>query len=698
MSAQFQFCVAQSDPAAETWTDAAALGIGKIIRRRVHAGTDTLAVELTGATALTDDPLWACNTVVRLRRVDAGVPTLLFLGRVQPFARTASGAAEGAAVEIRGAWDWFERTVMRQQWRETNESLVYAPHVVLFSDGSGSRITTGAQITLALQCAVSAGCPVQAGSILSGYTPPFDEQTNVSVADVIVKCLANHPHAVLWVDYSTRTPTVNVASRLALPSFTASLTAGQAETLSITSREDLIPNAVAVAFIRTNTDGDRTYVQTTVDHAPVIAGETAAAKEARLYAAGSLWGTFELEGSNAQYVEQELVVEAVNWDANKSSAAWWKARVPGIADAAISAISNPAGQTSLPNFVTEGAVSDWMGVEWANETFSADATLQRSNSEGVIEKKVEKISFTAVTTDGTSKTYKKRVAYDSGEIPPAGLAAAMWAEWQQTHYDGQITLTDDEAPAGAGPGMTLNITGGRAEWAAMAAMIVQVEEDYAAGTLSVSFGVPAWIDLDSRMAWIRNCRTRRYAWSRNMQGGEGDGLSGAGGPMAVPSTVDGIQPSVWIRQRFINPSAEVKHEADLNIDDVAGAAKRILKFREMVVPYLSGDAVKAAPAFVLCSGPTGDEVDVGGSRPADPANPASRGSTSETDLSGSELYNPASPGAYDGITLVVSLGAFYDHTAATPVLKDFRVALTWPNAIAPKVSAATAVPIDYPEY
>lgn len=611
MSTLFQFCVAQSDPAAETWSNASDLGIETIVRRRVHAGMDVVTVEMSGATVLTDAPLWAYNTVVRLRRVDDGTPTLLFLGRVQPFARRASGQAESVAVEIRGVWDWFEKTVMRQQWLEANETAVYAPHVVLFADGSGGRITTGAQLSLAVQCAVSAGCPVQIGSILAGYSPPFDEQINVSVADVIVKCLANHPHAVLWVDYSTRVPTVNVATRQSLPAFTVALTAGQAESLAITSREDLRPNAVAVAFLRTNQDGDRTYIQTVIDHAPVIAGETVAEKEARVYAADTLWGTFELDGANSQYAQQELVVEPVDWDTNKTSVAWWKARVPGIADANVLSIANPTGQTNLPNFVVEGSVAEWMGVDWANETFTADATVQRSNSQGVVEKKVEKISFTAVTTDGTSKTYKKRISYDSGEVPPSGLAAAMWSEWQQIHYDGEIVLTDAEAPAGAGPGMTINITGGRAEWESMAAMIVQVVEDFAAGSLAIAFGVPAWIDLDSRMAWIRNCRTRRYAWSRTLQGGEGDGLAGAGGAMSVPSTVDGIQSTVWLRQRFINPANSIKHEADLNVEDISGSTKLTLKFREVVVPYMDGVAIKAKKAHVLCSEGYGDEKTLG---------------------------------------------------------------------------------------
>lgn len=613
MSTPYQFCIAADDPAEETWTDASTLGIESIIRTRVHAGLDTLRLTLSGQTALTDDPIWSYNTVVRFRRVDDSVPELLFLGRVQPFYRNAAGSEENISIEIRGIWDWFEKITMRASWRQTGATGIYAPHVVLFSSSSGGRITTGAQLTAAVNTAISAGCPVQIGAIPSGFSPPYDEQINLSVADAVVTCLANHPHSCLWIDYSTRIPTLNVATRQSLSTFSVALSAAQSESISIVSREDLRPSAVAIAYIRTNTDGDRAYIQTTIDHAPTVLGETASVTEARLYAVDTLWGTFEMEGSSAQYVEQELKVEAVDWDTNKTSKPWWQARVPGIADATVISIDNPLGQTDLPNFIIEGSVATWMSVEYTSETFTADATVTRSNAAGIAEKKIEKISFTATTTDGTNKTYKKRISYDSGEIPPEGLAAAMWTEWNQLHHDGQITLTDQEAPRGCGPGMTINITGGRAEWFDMNAMIIRVEEDYSNGSLSVSFGVPAWIDLDSRMAWVRNCRTRRYSWSRTLQEGTDETLAGVGGPMASAASAAGIQPTVFLRQRFVNPTATLKHEIDINLDDITEAvSKRTLKLREVMNVIEGVSSLTAQRTLTLSSEPYGDPIPIGG--------------------------------------------------------------------------------------
>ena len=355
-----------------------------------------------------------------------------------------------------------------------------------------------------------------------------------------------------------------------------------------------------------------TYIQTNIDWAPKIPGESNNATEARLYAADTLWGVFEMEGSSSQYVEQKVKTEAIDWDNNKLSASWWKARCPDLADVNVLSIANPSGQYSWPNFLTEGSCADWMNVKWASETFTCDATIQTSNAAGIAQHKVVKARFTATTTNASTRTYRKLVAFDSGETPPEGLAAAMWAEWLQLHHDGEIALTAQEAPVGAGPGMTLNITGGRPEWAAMAAMITEVGEDYALGTLTVRFGVPGWIDLDSRMAWIRNCRTRRFGWRRELQGGGAQGDAAQGGE-AFPAVKAGGEATAWFRQRFIDPAAQVKHEADLNVADISGEDKRTLKFREVKVLAVSGGGtLKARSAYVLCSEPFGDEEEIGG--------------------------------------------------------------------------------------
>lgn len=610
MSVVYQFCIAASE-GAEEWFSAEELGITVSARTRVHAGVDSVTVVFCGQTILTDEAIWAFGTAVRMRLWDGANGTYLFLGRVQPFSRTATGVEQGTSVEIRGIWDWFENTTFRQQFHEDDEETwVTSPRVVLF----GSR-TTGAQIQQAVECAIESGCPVAVGSIAAGYTPPRDEQMNISVADVIIKALSNHPHACLWVDYSTRTPTLNVATRQSLPSFSIALADLQSESLSIKSREDLQKTAVAIDYVRTNTDGERTWVQNIIDKAP------SGATDAQLYSINGIWGVFELQGMNAQYIEQKIEVEAIDWDTNKSLASWWQDRVPSIADANVVSIDNPSGQYSWPNFLISGSIADWMGEDYDEELFTADATLEFSNSEGVSEKKIQKISFTATTTSASSKTYRKQTSFDSGDIPPGGLAAQMLAEWQQLHYDGEIVIAAQDAPLGAGPGMTLNITGGRTAWATMKAMIISVSENLGNGRVAIRFGVPQWIDLDSRMAWVRNCRLRRYGWAtENQTGGEDANASGG---QAFPSVKPGAQPTVWLRQRFIDPSATVKHEVDINLAAISpdggttpestpqSLSIRPIELVENDGPNADGDArIAVYKAYALVTDPVFDRYEV----------------------------------------------------------------------------------------
>ena len=59
---------------------------------------------------------------------------------------------------------------------------------------------------------------------------------------------------------------------------------------------------------------------------------------------------------------------------------------------------------------------------------------------------------------------------------PDGLAAAIQAATGMLQYDGTLELTEPECSGAAAPGQLLNLSGGRTEWATMAAQIQRVEE------------------------------------------------------------------------------------------------------------------------------------------------------------------------------------------------------------------------------
>lgn len=636
MTTTYQFAVAKSDPAEEAWVDAADLGIENIVRTRFYAEADTLTLDLTGKLALTDDFPFAYGSLVRFRRLDTAADltetaSLLFLGRVPPIRRTADGAAERQSITIRGLWDWFERTVMRQDWTDADDVTRTAPRAVLFW-ADGERLTTGAQIARCVALARAAGCPCAApeeGDIAAGFAPPVDEQQNITVAQAVSKCMSNHPHGVCWFDYSAREPVFRVASRLDLPVVELDISQ-DAEQVAITSREDLQPPAVAICYQKPMADGDRQWMHTEVDFAPVIAEETPEETGTRLSQAGVLWACFDLAGFSAQYQEQEqsLTVEPINWDANKASVAWWQRWCPQLTDPAITDISivDPHAMGTLPNILLTGAVSEWMGVDQEEAVFQCDAWILTGPLILPREIRLEHLVVRLKTTDGGNKTYKKKtlVSSDSGDTIPAGLAAQMWSEWQQLHHDGSIVIVQQEARIDIGPGCTLCLDGGRPEWETMRALVTRVSESFADGSTEVEFGTPAWIDVDSRVAFERNCRNRRYSMSRNMaqpedQAEPEETEGGAAGIQGLPGSVEGAHTGHIIRRVFDNPAAEVQHCVDIyaNADLLGfefatpadGEAARTVRVLEVLLPVAAGGVVVGAKrAQVLACMPYGDTV------------------------------------------------------------------------------------------
>ena len=117
-------------------------------------------------------------------------------------------------------------------------------------------------------------------------------------------------------------------------------------------------------------------------------------------------------------------------------------------------------------------------------------------------------------TDAEEKTYKLLASWDSGESVPTGVAAALYASWSVLHFDGSFVLTESECSGAILPRHAIRISGGRSEWAAMDALVQQVDEDVDSGQTTVRFGPPGQIEANSLVALFRALRGRRYSCKR----------------------------------------------------------------------------------------------------------------------------------------------------------------------------------------
>lgn len=708
MATTYEICIANANAGLESWTNIDTLGITDPWLQTMVAGVDTLTFQVKGATAFTDDTLFAYRSLVRFRRVTDGVPALLFLGRTQPHERVCD-PSESYTVELRGMWDWFDDTPMRQEWTE-NGSVISKPRVILFCSATGTRVTTGAQIEQCVLAAIEAGCPCAepvAGDIASGFMPPFDEQVNISVANAVCKALANHPHASCWFDYSVRSPRLYVRTRQSLPAVNVSISGKTG--IRVKSREDLQPTAVTICYEKENTVDGKTFKQTTFDYQPIVAGETDAQRRDRLAQSGAVWGVYDLQGSQQQSTSQDIEVEEL--PASLLDKAWWKSKVPRLSDYAESDITLTNAQRggSLPSILKKGSIQKWMHVDSERETITVQASLVNRTGGQLVEDRRETLSVELTMTDAVTKTYKTVTSFDSGESIPNGVAAEMWAEWSQLHHECGVSQVEVEPSLNLTVGKTLNLTGGRTEWVSMAAMIVRCTVTFASGETSVETGVPGWIDLDSRVAWYRACRNRRYSFSRQMRESETDDES-SGGIDDVASTRDAGNVCEIVRRRFFDPTATTKHEIDLFAQAAAGgfefagaeaatnsATARVIRPREVLMPYVKTDGTVAAKlSQCLCSDGYGTEKPLGGARPADPTNPTTIGAGEEgTESAYTTTYDGAAANAPGLIVWLLSREGFFE--SGDKKLYCYMRSLTFPAAIAPTVSAETRVLVDTPQ-
>ena len=95
---------------------------------------------------------------------------------------------------------------------------------------------------------------------------------------------------------------------------------------------------------------------------------------------------------------------------------------------------------------------------------------------------------------------------------PEGLAQALFDAVSILQYDGVIELTEQECSGLAAPGLLLNLTGGRTEWAAMAAQIQRVEETIDLGRTKITVGPAKHLGHAELTTWLRANRSRRISY------------------------------------------------------------------------------------------------------------------------------------------------------------------------------------------
>ena len=484
--------------------------------------------------------------------------TRWFYGRVSTTPRTGLANRESMSYTLAGVWECLERRVFEQPWRTYSGGVLISTstsHLYLATGGNDTQgaitmVTTAAQIRSILDWCRLNGDPFLIGTIPTGIYVPIDEVRDLVCSECIRKMLRWQPDACSWVDYSTTPPTINFARRADLSPVTFAIGTKPLSAINITRRDDLLVPCVVLKYERVDETNNVPQPYTSIDKWPVAATG---------YESGAFKASIDLKGFQANYVSAPVEVSldipgsvaAGTVDTNAEN--WWKGHFPYLSTSRldpehppilISCSVRPAGYLAYPRELTRGQLADWMthtvaGVKTnvIGRQESLTATFEETTLEttGAGSKARKTVSLNIITTNAlapaSGQTYRNYSTIESsteGDLPPTGLAQAMYECLSTVQFSGSIELTEQEVCTALaalslanrpGVGLCVNLLGGHADWHFMRAMVQSCSVDAFYGKTVFAFGPPAHLGIPDLIELLRVTRTRQIYNNPRMRGG-----------------------------------------------------------------------------------------------------------------------------------------------------------------------------------
>jgi hypothetical protein len=452
-----------------------------------------------------------------------------FAGRVDDPELYGSSRSERITHAMVGPWWWLQSIIYqstRQSWNGAEAVPVYSDNVFLGQNPvDGSHWTTGQQIQAALDWAIALGAPIQYDTTnFPALTSPFIQVRSVYCSEVIRQMLRFSPDTTTWWDYSTTPPTFRCVRRANQGSITLPVSAGNEQTFK--PRYSLVLPSVAITYESSTYVQGVKYVSTVQDIAPI----GATGREPRALAV-----SIDLEGGNFSYATAKIRVAQINNTSMDLTARmeWWGRKFPWLNSPEIdpaTIVISPDNNASFPTLtggpggeLVDGQIAPWMvdgsnnPIKWADDTLTATVTYKKWKPDGhgpTVNHGDELSAPLAVrirSTNAVTGTYSALQNELVGEAMPIGLAAQVYAAVSVLQYQGDLTLPGAECTP-VGMGNLLNVSGGRAEWTTMAALIVGVDYDIDEGSTKVHVGPHDHLSPDQLMELVRATRLR-FNWT-----------------------------------------------------------------------------------------------------------------------------------------------------------------------------------------
>ena len=517
---------------------AAAWGIENDSFIRTRNADDLGRAQVTFTTVqaeFSDDPIFAEGTEIVVwagRTLNSGGEFVAssgrrwFCGRVKRIARQrasngfhfhkyliANRAQELADENYLQKQFYQDGTTDGQGHRLNNTASFYVRDVLVPFEELTGYISTERQVKNCITYAITDVLPpidLQLGSVVlapggyDGGTIPLRQFQGPKIGEVIGAMMDASMDSVAWIDDSTTPSTWRAGRWAALPSVTIPLSAlGNAEAIEIEPLTDLVADGVLFQFRRTDEmDGVSAQVLT--------------------FQSSSAAGTFSWRGARIVVLRSDIEVEALRF----FSADWWAENNSPLGSEMISdltianvsawidgvkmtASAQAALFADLPNELLDGVIEDWMlsstrhpsGVSYQRIELRCEAKFKRwkdaahtlpASGEDYTTRDVG-IEFHVdgiIVTDATSGVYRDNVVAAYADDEPPGLARWFYEGASVLHYGGSIEIVDAEIADSMNPGQRVNLSGGRAEWLTMNALVSRVVDGPGAGRTTVTFGPP----------------------------------------------------------------------------------------------------------------------------------------------------------------------------------------------------------------
>jgi len=461
------------------------------------------------------------------------------------------------------------------------------------SEAPFEPLTNTGQVAAILDFAIGKDVPISRDALWpEGAKIPFDERENITCWEALLAMLRWTPDHILWVDYSSGAPVVRLRQQELLNIVTLSANVGEDDTespgldgISFNPRHDLVMRGLKINYRRIDDiDGTPSEVRF-LDSA----GDPGDPMATLCY--------IDLQGGSYQSIKQEVKVMPFPEDWTGADAKiWLSGRVKWLGDlppgdwSIKSHVSS--GFKNLPSELTEGALYKWMRVAWEKQTHTFTVAYQTKDSAGIILEDGEtQVPIVVSATDAKTKLYTSTGSIDSGEEPPEGLAAYIYAAWSLLQWDGSFSSDVDET-GWVVPGMRVNITGGPTPLATMEACVQDTDIDLWDGGIRVRCGTSRMLDCDTFVGLQRALRSRRWSYRANTERVDGEAPGGIPGADAFPGGGGGGSSPALERRRLVVGSANGDRKITLEPNDLTDILTQLpqeAKFRTLAV---------------LCQGPT----------------------------------------------------------------------------------------------